>query len=307
MNRRVLSDLFRVRHPGDFLREVLQCLGLDERTKEGIPVGQAYRMALSLYQGKLDGYRQCDTRYHDFTHAAETFLAMGRLLHGALLASVDLPSVDIAVGLTAAILHDSGYICSTDESTGNGAGYRSEHESRSMDFVSRHAEALGLDAVSVSDCRLMIQGTMMSQDVNGLTFRSASQELRVRMLSAADLLAQLSSATYLERLAYLFEEDQAAGDARYRDIPDSYRKAIQFDTLARTRIQNHLPQTDSYLAKHFSARWNTPANLYRISMDRQISYLAKAMADGSFDPNSDLRRWSSLNELERSMKLKAGF
>lgn len=299
MKRRVLYDLFPVRQPADFLHEVLHFLGLDENRREGALVGKAFRLALRLYQGRQEGFRECDTRYHDFRHAAETFLAMGRLLHGACLKTDLLTPRDSAIGLVAAIMHDTGYIRKADEPAGQGAWYRSEHEARSMRFVSRHGEALGMDAEALADGRLMIQGTKMAQEVDRLTYRSPSQELRVRMLSVADLLAQLSGATYLERLAYLFEEDQSADKPSYRDILDCYRKAIRFDDLARRRIATHLPQTENFLSSHFAARWNTPANLYRISMDRQINFLIKACASRSFNPLSDLRRWGSLDAEQR--------
>lgn len=305
MNRRVLSDVFLICRPSDILHEVLQCLGLDGRTEERTLVGDAFHLALSLYQGKCHGFRSCDTLYHDFTHAAETFLAMARLLHGALLTATSLPPKDIAVGLVAAILHDAGYICKAKEPIGSGARYRSEHEARSMAFISEYGGTLGLDAAAVADCHQMIQGTMMAQNVNTLFFQSESQALLVRLLSAADLLAQLSSATYLERLAHLYDEDQAANESHYSTILDCYRRAIHFDDIARYRIQTHLPQMDTYLVKHFSARWNTPANLYRIAMDRQISFLIKSSAHSTFNPHRDLRRWGSLSAEQRHMRPEA--
>jgi hypothetical protein len=107
MNRRVLSDLFTIHDPSDLLNEVLGFCGLGDGRPEGVIVTAAYDMTRRLYQGRMEGYRGCDTAYHDFTHAAETFLTMARLLHGARLASEDISPGEIAVGLTAAILHDA--------------------------------------------------------------------------------------------------------------------------------------------------------------------------------------------------------
>lgn len=299
MMRRLLSDRLPVGHPRDYLIEVLRLVHLDQRSPPGVVIAAAYRLAIGLYQGKCPGYRACDTGYHDFVHAAETFLTMARLLHGACLASAKLSPREIAVGLTAAILHDAGYIPKAGESAVNGAVFHSEHEVRSMAFVSQHAEVIGLRRQEVEDCHAMIQGTRLAQDVNAMAFRSDPQELMVRMLSAADLLAQLSSANYLERLRFLYDEDRAARRNRYAELLECYRQALCFDERANARILRHLDQMDAYLIRHFTARWNMPANLYRLAMDRQIEFLEKAIAVKNFDPHSHLRRWGSLSRLQR--------
>lgn len=298
MKRRVLSDLFTIHQHSDYLREVLTVCDLNERHAERAVVTNAYRMAFMLYRGEFDGYLKCDTNYHDFAHAAETFLTMARLLHGAHIASEKFTRRDMAVGLTAAILHDAGYIRRSSESESTGAQYRSEHERRGMDLVSQHGVALGLTQSEIADCRTIIQGTVMAEDVNTMSFRSTTQGQLTRMLSVSDLLAQLSSATYLERLVFLYEEDRGSQASRYHDQLDCCRKAIAFDDHARARLQNNLEQSDVYLTSHFNARWNTPGNLYRVAMDRQIQFLAKVIERPGFDPRCHLRRWGSVNALQ---------
>lgn len=301
MNRRVLSDLLPVHRPSDLLQEVLHFCDLDERTPEGRVAARAYQTAFRLYQGRFAGYRGCDTAYHDFAHVAETFLAMARLLHGARLASETLSARDMAVGLTAAILHDAGYIRKSDEPGETGAHYRSEHEERSMAFVSQHGAAIGLTRPEVRDCQSMIRGTIMAEDVNRMSFRSHSTELLVRMLSNADLLAQLSSDTYLERLMFLFDEDRHSPTPNYRDLVDCYHRAISFDDLARRRIDRHLDQSEAYLTKHFEVRWDLSENLYRVAMDRQIQFLENIAVRNGFAPRRHLRRWGSLQTQQQRM------
>lgn len=297
MKRRVLSDLLIIRHPIDFLREVLSVCGLKDSAPAGAVVTAAYNMAFRLYRGEFDGYLKCDTNYHDFAHAAETFLTMARLLHGARLASKKVAQRDLAVGLTAAILHDAGYIRTSAESTEKGACFRAAHERRSMAFVLRHGEAIDLTPSEIAECQTMIQGTMMTEDVNAMSFQSETHDLLARMLSVSDLLAQLSSATYLERLVFLYEEDRDSGAPGYQDLLDCCRKAISFDEHARARLENNLEQADAYLANHFKARWHTPGNLYRVSMDRQLKYLTEVVEQYGFDPRCHLRRWGSVKAL----------
>ena len=56
MTRRVLSELFTIHHPGDFLHEVLVFCELDAQSADGLVVNRAYDIALRLYQGRLDGF-----------------------------------------------------------------------------------------------------------------------------------------------------------------------------------------------------------------------------------------------------------
>jgi len=297
MKRRVLSDLFTIRHPSDFLHEVLKFCSIGHGDPERYAIINVYHLTFQLYRGEHDGYLACDTNYHDFAHAAETFLTMARLLHGARLASKKVAQRDLAVGLTAAILHDAGYIRTSAESIEKGARFRAAHEMRSMAFVLRHGGAIGLTAAEIAECQTMIQGTMMTEDVNAMSFESEIHELLARMLSVSDLLAQLSSATYLERLVFLYEEDRDSGAPGYQDLLDCCRKAISFDGRARARLKSTLEQADVYLANHFNARWHTPGNLYRVSMDRQLKYLTEVVEQDGFDPRCHLRRWGSVKAL----------
>ena len=219
---------------------------------------------------------------------------MARLLHGARVSLEDVTPRDFVVGLTAAIFHDAGYIRTSSETAGTGARYRADHESRSMIFVDRHGRALGLQVQEVESAQSMIQATMMAQDVNTTSFPSETHELLARMLSVADLIAQLSNATYLERLSRLYGEDRDSQAPRYKDLLECYQRAITFDKQARLRLQHHLEQADAFLAKHFTARWQVPINLYKVSMDRQIQFLTQAMAHNGFEPRRHLRRWGSL-------------
>jgi hypothetical protein len=166
-----------------------------------------------------------------------------------------------------------------------------------MAFVLQHGETIGLTPSEIAECQTMIQGTMMTEDVNAMSFQSGTHELLARMLSVSDLLAQLSSATYLERLVFLYEEDRDSGAPGYQDPLDCCRKAISFDEHARARLTNNLEQADVYLANHFNARWHTPGNLYRVSMDRQLKYLTEVVEQDGFDPRCHLRRWGSVKAL----------
>jgi hypothetical protein len=298
-NRRVLVDLFPIGTPHDLLTEVVASVDLSAPDENREAVANAVGTAVRLYRGEWEPYSPCDTRYHDIWHAAETFLAMGCLVNGAVREGVTLTLRQRALGLIAAILHDAGYIRSEEEKGFPGARLRAVHERRGGDFLTRHANQLGLADEEVSDCRAMIQSTFMGGDFNAIAFRSASAAQLGRMLATADLIAQLSSATYLEKLIDLFEEDQADNHPRYTDMTDCFRKALAFDAVAHDRLQNILPAANAYLTSHFQARWGDSRNLYAVAIERQKKRLAVLLRHNDFEPHRHLRRWGSLGAVRR--------
>ncbi len=299
MRRRVLYDLLPISSPQDPLDEVMTMLISPGHDDSGDVLVRAYDMALRLYRGVWPLYRACDTNYHDFLHVAETILAMARLIHGALLEGVAFTPREIAVGLTAATLHDVGYLRSDAEQQYRGACFRSNHEQRSMTFVARHGGQLGLSAQESDDCRDMIQSTIMAEDVASIAFRSETTALLGRMLACADLLAQLSGSLYLEKLGDLFEEDQDADRPHFVDLQDCMRRAIAFDGTAGARVQKTLPAGPSFLKAHFKARWADDRDLYAAAIARQKECLAELLRRDDFDPRRHLRRWGSMAALRR--------
>lgn len=299
MKRRVLSDLFPIRTPDDLLREVLDSVRSAGPGDPGRLVPEVFDLSMRLYRGQWDGYLACDTPYHDMWHVAEVFLTMGRLINGALLKGTKFTAREIALGLTAAILHDAGYIRHEMEKVGQGACFRMGHERRSMAFLERHADLLSLSTEEIEDCAAMIQSTIIAEDIENAPFRTASVALLGRMLAVADLLSQLASATYLEKLVDLYEEDQGDAQPHFADLKDCFRKAITFDGFARERLRAVLPAADAYLEAHFKMRWKHPENLYAVASRRQKNRLAELLEQSSFEPRHHLRRWGSLADMRR--------
>jgi hypothetical protein len=299
MRRRILHDLLPISNPRDPFDEVMATLRSSGHNGAGDTLAKTYDLAADLYRGAWPHYQASDTGYHDFLHVAETFLAMARLIHGALLGGVKFAPREIAVGLTAAMLHDVGYLRNDEEQECRGAYFRSTHEQRSMAFLGRHGRQLGLSAREIDDGRDMIQSTIMAEDVAAITFRSETATLLGRMLACADLLAQLSSSLYLEKLIDLFQEDQDADRPHYADLQDCMRRAITFDAAAGQRVQQSLPAGPSFLKAHFKARWGDTRDLYAVAITRQKERLAELLRRDNFEPRRHLQRWGSLATLRR--------
>jgi hypothetical protein len=76
-----------------------------------------------IFAGRYPGYSKCNTRYHDLEHTTDTFLAMARLIHGAVEAGRAIDRHMVLPGLVGTLLHDIGYIQTDGDRAGTGAKY----------------------------------------------------------------------------------------------------------------------------------------------------------------------------------------
>jgi len=166
---------------------------------------------LNLFAGHFSGYQACDTRYHNFEHTLHLFPPFCQLavaLHNNQSAVV-LPR-DIELGLIAVLLHDAGYIRSTDDCSGTGAKYTFRHIDRSINFAYRYLPSLGYQEEDLLRVKQMISCTGIRPQLEHIDFVSDGCRLLGYALGTADLLAQMSDHHYPEKLPLLFLEFQEA-------------------------------------------------------------------------------------------------
>ena len=290
MKRRILADLFEVDGPEAVLNEVLTILESAAPRLDSSPIIHVYRTMNALYSGGFPDYQACNTGYHDLCHAVSTFLAMARLIHGAVLDSEKITEREVLMALTAAGFHDAGYIQETDDRQGTGAKFKTGHEKRSIGLLARLAGGLGITPEEADSVGCLIHCTDMSTSIADVPFPNDSIELLGRMLATADLLAQLSDPVYLEKLLLLYEEDQESGERRYRSQVDTFRKALEFYELFKRHLARTLAPHDRFLALHFKTRWNINDNLYREAIARHHAYLSRTLNDLEASMPAHLRR-----------------
>ena len=114
---RQLATLVDMESPEAVHNEVLHIMSLINTGFAAAPLEQVFRFTLDLYEGQLQEYRACNTDYHDLRHITDTYLAMARLLHGAHLSGEAFSDRQLFLGLTGALMHDTGMI---QESSGFG-------------------------------------------------------------------------------------------------------------------------------------------------------------------------------------------
>ncbi|MDT8377185.1 MAG: hypothetical protein RQ867_10685, partial [Mariprofundaceae bacterium] len=173
-----------------------------------------------LYTGKLDGYRACETPYHDMMHALDVALCTTRLLSGFDLREDRIGAFEAVLGVVVALLHDSGYIRKTGQHRyRSGAEMTKIHVTQSGNFLAHYLPTLGLEH-AVEACQQMLHFTGYEIPVDKIHLRDTRLYTLGAIIGSADLLAQMSDRCYLEKCRdRLYVEFVASGLAS-KDAPN---------------------------------------------------------------------------------------
>lgn len=290
MKKSLLYDLLDMESTEAVLAEVFYILDLMFPGNSFDRIQKAFNATSDLYHGRYPGYRECTTGYHDFQHIYETFLATARLAHGVVLAGISLPSKTVILGLTAALLHDSGYIQESEDKEGTGGKHTIIHVKRSMEFVERNAPGFFISRDEIRPCQIMIYCTDLAADFGSIIYPSREIELMGKILAASDLLAQMAGRTHLEKLLYLYQEFREGMVGDYESAEDLLRKTVGFYDLVKERFERKLDGVDRYMRLHFKQRWGVDQDLYHLAIEHEKEYLCKILSEADRDMLDHLRR-----------------
>ena len=290
MDRTQLANLVVMSSPKAVWDEVQYIHSLIKPTFDLALLKNVFSKTLDLYAGRFPGYQACNTGFHDLEHATDTLLTIARLIHGAYVTGNPFLPRYVYLGLVSALLHDAGYIQEDDDVDGTGGKYTLTHVQRSMDFLSRVGPDFDLSEEEITACRAMILYTDLTVDVADVKFPNAEAKAMGQMLGVADIWAQISSRTYLEKVLFLYHEFRAANIEQYTDEVDLLRKTVGFYDYINQRLAATQEIVDLYLRAHFISRWEINSNLYEVAIERQKSYLQQILAIPNSDPRHYLRR-----------------
>jgi hypothetical protein len=285
-----LDDFVDAAKPERVLAEVRETLtgiltDVDLRNLE-----QVFLDVCRLFAGTFPGFAGCSTRYHDLEHTTDAFLAMARILHGAVERDRALDRRTILLGLISALLHDTGYIKREDDLTGSGAKYTSSHVLRGIDLSKEYLLARGYSPEDCEVCRSMILCTGLDIGIGRIAFRSESDALVGRMLGTCDLMAQMARRNYLEKLPYLYRELMEGGVLRHGSEHRFIEDTVPFCRSALDRLANNLGGEFRYLRDHFRVRWGIDRNLYLEAIEENISRLESVLRGHPGDYRAWLKR-----------------
>ncbi len=303
MSERKLSDLVDAARPDAVLDEILAIIHqIEPDLKDVATIRLAFLETVRLYNGEFPGYRACNTEYHDLRHTTDTALTMARLIHGAIIDGQLFDRRQIILGVIAALFHDAGYIQNEEDLDGTGAKYTMTHVTRSMDFLTDIAPDLGLIEDEVNEGRAMILFTDLSVEPEQISFKTPNGKFLGRMLGAADLLAQLSERTYLEKLLFLYREFKEAGVGGYSGERHLLEQTVEFYDSVSLRLESTFSKAYHFMQNHLAARWNVKTNLYRKAIDNQKLYLKQILED----PDTNHRNYFKRDGIVNVVRLKYG-
>lgn len=293
-----LSQLVDMTDPEAVLKEVLH---LSTLINPGFDQGvftQTFRDIQQLFDGNYPGYQACNTSYHDFVHTYEVTLAMSRLMHGAFATGMGFSSREVQVGMTAALMHDTGYIQEIADCAGTGAKYTLIHIARSVEFLREYCRRrCSSSEEEMKNFADILFCTGLSVKIDEIEFSSDGTAMLGKMLGTADLLGQMADRLYLEKLLFLYREFAEGGLPQFADERDLLQKTVGFYELSQQRFTGEFSGVRGYMIHHFRKRWNIDRDLYQESIQRNIDYLKNILDNHREDFTGQLKRGNLVKKL----------
>ncbi len=239
-------------------------------------VADAFQLLDRAFDGRLPGYQNLKTLYHNRTHTNEVVLCTARMLHGLHLAGQGVDGDHLDAALIGALLHDVGYLMSDEEAVGTGAQFTASHVMRGVDFARRHLRDLPGPVLEVTTKVIMLTDHRKHPD--WVTFDNLQQQRAAYATATADLIGQMANREYLERVLFLYYEFEEAQMGGFADIHDLLEKTTAFYNMTRGRLDKDLQGMSTNLTHHFAKQTGSERNFYQESIDRNLAYLNSIVA-----------------------------
>ena len=171
-------------------------------------VSRSFGWITDCFSGNYKNYQAIDIRYHDLEHTLQVILCLMRLIHGRHMAGV-YPLISekmFELTLLAMLLHDTGYLKTTDDKEGTGAKYTLVHVDRSCDFAAEILGEKGYTDEEITKIQNMIRCTGVDVKLDAIPFGSELERISGFALGTSDLLGQMAADNYVEKLPFLYSE-----------------------------------------------------------------------------------------------------
>ena len=241
---------------------------------------------IDLFSGKMKGYLQCDTGYHDINHSLQIVPPFVGIIDGWNKSnkSPKISKEFFDRGIIAVLLHDTGYIKTENDIEGTGAKYTFIHTQRSADFASYYLSERGFKKDIIKSVRNIIMYTGVRIDYDKLPFDSEEEKIVGYALGTADLLGQMSADDYPEKLLMLYREFEEAyhfegteqlrkdGVTIFESADDLIKHTpIFYETVVKERFMK-MGSLHTYLAYHF----NDVRNPYIEAIEENIKKIKRS-------------------------------
>jgi len=281
------------------LNEVEDLFEKNYGSKDFSLIEKAFEDVVDLFKGNFENYKACNTEYHDLNHTLEALLAYSRILYGYNIKKEKIPADRAVIGLIAVLLHDTGYIQKEDDKEGTGAKYTANHVQRSIDFMKEYFKKAGLSDKDFKYAAAIVECTGVNVSLEKVEFSDDYDRVLGYMLGTADLIGQMSSRTYLEKLVCLYREFNEAGIGGYESEYDLLKKTITFyNQIVKPRLEKEFDGVYKYAAYYFSDVHGIESNLYMETIEKQLEYLDVVLKTSPDSFKENFRR--SINPSDKS-------
>ncbi|MEW5734227.1 MAG: HD domain-containing protein [Thermodesulfobacteriota bacterium] len=293
-----LSGILHLEGPEEVWKEVAAICALVAPAEDPARFEEVFSDTMAMYQGTFPGYQACNTPYHDLSHTLDTLLAAARLAHGLSDSGWPISPDGFFLALTAALLHDTGYLQEQCDCEGTGARYAKIHVQRSADFAVRYLGSRGFGTEDRERCRLMILCTDLAQNPCALPFPDPETGVLGKTLAVADVLGQMASRLYLEKLLLLYREFREGGVIEFASELDLLEKTRGFFELVKRRMARQCDALNLLMQRHFRVRWKIPCDPYALYMEKNLAYLDQLLANRENGYRNELRRAGIVKNLQ---------
>lgn len=235
---------------------------------------------MCLFSGNYPGYSSIKTLYHDKPHTLDVFLCAVRLMHGVYLSGNRLSDDEMTLIMIATLMHDIGYSLMDGEEGGTGAQYTRIHVKRGIAFMKKYVAEKHLPPSYSTALEQMISGTDPALKFPLIEFPDERTRLLGQIVVTADLTGQMADRTYLEKLLFLYLEFKEAHFGNYQSMFDLLQQTSTFYGITREKLDGALGGMYRNLSLHFKDVMGVENNYYLESIEKNIAYLSKVIANG---------------------------
>ncbi len=231
-----------------------------------------------IFLGSYPGFQVSLSKYHNFDHTCSTSLAVVRLFHGLILEGETIFGTTLEQGVVSALFHDIGWLPRKNNKAQFPVGSQGKHEERSIRFMTQYLKQKGCSSDYCDACGVMIQCTNLAVQPEMLKFKDEANRLGGYVVGSADILAQMADRCYLEKLPFLYREQQYSKQFQFQTPFELLQRTAEFYSIT---VMERLEKTfnNVYLAmrSHFRKRWQLNKDLYSENILKNIDYLKKVI------------------------------
>lgn len=234
---------------------------------------------VAMFRGEHPDYAAIATPYHDLSHTLSVFMCGVRLTHGMHVSGTRLTEQEVTTIMLATLFHDLGYAQPRGAASGTGAQYTRNHVARGIQLMQRYAAKQHYPPELADALALLMQGTDHMKSFASIAFPDERMRMLGQIAGTADLLGQMADRLYLEKLMFLYVEFREAGLDGYENIHDLLSKSFLFYRHTVQRLAVELGGVAAALPGHFREYLGDERNYYLESIEKNIAYLAKVLAN----------------------------